>query len=154
MRWCSTRRASAASWVSWYSPVAGALFCFEAEAAEHVVGLVVAEAEVLGQVGEEDLAGEAVPELPDVGEAGVAAGYAGGIRYGDGGDGPVGHPASSGSRVDAQLGGDTLGVAQWVVGVAGIDQPAGRGEGGVDVVGPSEGGVGGAPVDAPDGRES
>jgi hypothetical protein len=75
--------------------VAGALFCFDAEAAEHVVGLVVAKPEVLGQVREEDLPREAISELPDVGEAGVAARYACGIRYGDGGDGPVGHPASS-----------------------------------------------------------
>ena len=68
----------------------GVLVDGEAKPVEGVVGLVVGDAELFCEVGNEDSPDEAVPIGPDVGEPGVAAGHAGGV--GDGYDRAVAHP--------------------------------------------------------------
>ena len=147
-RSCSARSASAASGVTSYIPGGGVLVEGEPEAADGVVQLVVADAELLGQVGKQDALGQAVPAAPT---PALRRAKRRGTPWASGATmarhGAVGHPPPGGGDVDAEFGRDPVGVAERVVGAAGVDQPSGGRQGGVDVVGAGQQRIGLAPVD-------
>ena len=130
----------------------GVLFDIEAEMAGTAVDLVVANAELLGQIGKADHPGRLVAVCPDGAHLAVPPGYAVAVGHHDTRDSAIGHPAPGGRCHDAEFLGDSFGVPQRVVRVAGFDLPARVGQHAGHVVGSGEDRVGRPPVDNPGGR--